>query len=81
MRAQKISKSSLFSIISLATVGLVASQGSEGTKQSELLSLSCLVYDDLSFYDLRNLNSPDKDYSYTNPTGSKSSSTYYFNLC
>ena len=44
--------------------------------KTEQIQMSCLIYEDLSFYDLRALQSESTDYSVT-----KNGNTYYFNLC
>jgi len=62
------------SISALALLGVSAKQSSE----SELLKLSCLVYDDLSFYDLRGLRS---DSGYTVTPNNGVGHNYTFNLC
>ncbi|CDW74601.1 UNKNOWN [Stylonychia lemnae] len=57
---------------------ILAKRGAKQASDSELLKLSCLVYDDLSFYDLRGLESEQSDYSFIS---SNSKHNYYFNLC
>ena len=69
-----LSAGSIFSV--LGTVMLLSQAQETLTTQSKDVSILCLIYDDLSLYDLRPIQSTAKDYSV-----SKANEKYYFNLC
>ena len=63
----------IFSVLSsLIAVGYAATSGSEA------VGISCLLFQDLSFYDVRSLANKEADYQ-LKPEGS--TSQYVFNLC
>jgi hypothetical protein len=61
-------------ISALTSLLLFAISSSQPIKKD--VSISCLVYDDLSFYDLRGIQNQAKDYSVE-----KDGEKYFFNLC
>eukprot|EP00347_Sterkiella_histriomuscorum_P009292 403341764 len=66
----------------LATLNLqILAQESSGQEQEELLRLSCLVYDDMSFYDLRGLQNDKSDYKYEVAKANGETHFYNFNMC
>ena len=68
------------SALSLAAfVSLSMAQQKSSTTAKRDVSLSCLVFQDLSFYDIRPIQSKTNDYSVQSATNENE--TYYFNLC
>ena len=67
----------ILSFLSLALL-LPASFSTPLSETTNDLSFSCLVYDDLSFYDLRPLQNKLSDYSVKDPL---THHNYTFNLC
>ena len=53
---------------------LIGTQAAAATKND--VSISCLIYDNLSLYDLRQIQNQVSDYSVK-----QGDETYYFNLC
>jgi tRNA G37 N-methylase TrmD len=55
----------LISVLALASAGQIvfAQQQAQQLATSRDLSISCLVYEGLSFYDLRKLQNPEIDYN------------------
>jgi hypothetical protein len=71
----------LISVLALASAGhliLAQQQQTQQLATSRDLSISCLVYEGLSFYDLRKMQNSDIDYKVQDASKSE---TYYFNLC
>ena len=67
---------SIFSV--LAAGALISLASTQSTDPKKDVSISCLIYDDLSFYDLRTLqNHIDYTFNDTRIADDK----YYFNLC
>ena len=63
----------LYTVLGSASV-LIGTQAAQATKND--VSISCLIYDNLSLYDLRQIQSQATDYSVK-----KGDETFYFNLC
>ena len=73
----------LISVLALASAGqIILAQQQQKQQQlattSRDLSISCLIYEGLSFYDLRKMQNSDIDYKVQDASKSE---TYYFNLC
>ena len=66
--------STLFTVLGSVTVALMGAEAADATKKD--VSISCLIYDNLSLYDLRQIQSQLKDYDVK-----KGDETFYFNLC
>ena len=66
------------SLAVLSTLSYTTLAQKSSSSESDLLSLSCLIYDDLSFYDLRGLQNKKQDYSFKSE---KTQHKYTFNLC
>lgn len=67
----------LISVLALASAGQIITAQQSATSTRDL-SISCLVYEGLSFYDLRKIQATGLDYSVQNADKNE---TYYFNLC
>lgn len=65
------------SVLALASVGQVIS-AQQPVKTNRDMSISCLVYESLTFYDLRPIQSTGADYKVENDAKTE---TYSFNLC
>ncbi len=72
----------LISVLALASAGQIILAQQQQQQQlattSRDLSISCLIYEGLSFYDLRKMQNSDIDYKVQDASKSE---TYYFNLC
>ena len=72
----------LISVLALASAGQIILAQQQKQQQlattSRDLSISCLIYEGLSFYDLRKMQNSDIDYKVQDASKSE---TYYFNLC
>jgi|LauGreDrversion4_2_1035121.scaffolds.fasta_scaffold327171_1 hypothetical protein len=66
----------VISVLALASAGFISAQQTTTTTRD--LSISCLVYEGLSYYDLRKIQATGIDYSVQDSTKTE---TYYFNLC
>ena len=66
------------SFLSLAALLGINSATQKSISTNRDLSLSCLAFEDLSFFDVRPLQSKINDYQVKTADGSE---TYYFNLC
>ena len=66
-------------VIALSTIAVVnaAKQSEEDQKLQKLRELSCLIYDDLSFYDIRSLKTEKGYHDITDQIGNK----FAINLC
>ena len=65
------------SVLALASVGQVI-LAQKPVKTTRDMSISCLVYESLTFYDLRPIQSTGLDYQVQNDAKTE---TYSFNLC
>jgi hypothetical protein len=68
---------SIISTVSIA-VNAIAPQTNANTNTADLLALSCLLFQNLAFYDMRSLANKNGDYQVTNPYNKNK---YTFNLC